>query len=189
MAIFITQARFTTDPSVQTTAAPQDRAQAVVRLVNQVEGKLIASYLTSGHYDILLIFEAPSHGKVEAALAIGAAASGLADLKTVRMLATGEMKDALGLQHGESPSEAQQDEAQQDAEVDAKAAAAILEAQRRSVENIQAGRPASYYITSPPVAPAASQAIPDPPATRREDAAKKGKALQSHREQDDGKSV
>lgn len=184
MAIFITQARFTTDPSAQTTAGPQDRAHAVVRLVAQVEGKLIASYLTSGHYDILLIFDAPSDGKVEAALAIAAAASGLADIKTVRMLATGEMKDAPNLQHDESPSEAQQD-----AELDAKAAAAILEAQRRSVENIQAGRPASYYIASPPVAPAASQAIPDPPATGREDASKKGKALQSHREQDDGKSV
>ena len=42
------------------------------------------------------------------------------------------------------------------AALDAKAAAAILEAQRRAVENIQAGLPASNYIASPPVAPAPS---------------------------------
>ena len=80
-------------------------------------------------------------------------------------------------------------EVQDGAEADAKAAAAILKAQQDTVENIQAGRPASYYFASPPVVPAPSRAAPAPRATKREDASKKGESLQSHTEQDDGKSV
>jgi uncharacterized protein with GYD domain len=168
MAIFITQARFKKEGSAEALAVPGDRAEAVARLITAVEGKLIASYLTSGHYDILLIFEAPSLEKVEPALAVAAAGSGLADLKTVTMLANSEMT-----------SEAQQD---------AKAAAEILQAQQETVDNVRAGRPAPYYM-APPLAPAPSHEAPAPPSTKREDASKKSKSLQSHQEQDDGKSV
>src|SRR5262245_46566647 len=94
MAIFITQARFATDQSAETTAVREDRAHAAARLIAQAEGKLIASYLTSGHYDVLLIFEGPSHDMVEATLAVAAAGNGIADLTTVRMLATGGLKSA-----------------------------------------------------------------------------------------------
>lgn len=176
MAIFITQARFATDGSTGMIAAPEDRAQAVGRLITAVEGKLIASYLTSGHYDILLIFEGPSHEKVEPALAVAAAVSGLSDLKTVTMLATSEMKSAAS-------------GAAEDAKEDAKAAAAILKAQQDTVENVQAGRPASYYIASPPVVPAPSRAAPAARATKREDVSKTKESVQSHQERDDDKSV
>jgi uncharacterized protein with GYD domain len=200
VAIFITQARFATDRSPETTAAREDRARAAARLVAQAEGKLIACYLTSGHYDILLIFEGPSHDKVEAALAVAAAGNGFADLKTVKMLATGETKSAAAGQAATTSSnpstgapargpDASTSEVQKGAEADAKAAAAILKAQQDAVENIQAGRPASYYFASPPVVPAPSQAAPAPRATKREGASKKGESLQSHTEQDDGKSV
>jgi uncharacterized protein with GYD domain len=184
MAIFITQARFTKDGSTGTTAAPEDRTEAVARLVAAVEGKLIARYLTSGHYDILLIFEGPSHEKLEPALAAAAAGSGLADLKTVRMLANSEMTS-------EAQEEAQEntrESASESATEDAKTAAAILQAQQQTVENIQAGRPAPYFI-APLLAPAQSQATPAPPSTKRKGASKKSKSLQSHEEQDDGKSV
>jgi hypothetical protein len=102
MAIFITQARFTKEGSAEALAVPSDRAEAVARLITAVEGKLIASYLTSGH--------------------------------------------------------------------------------------VRAGRPAPYYM-APPLAPAPSHEAPAPPSTKREDASKTSESLQSHQEQDDGKSV
>ena len=61
MATFVTQARFTKDGLNAMIAAPQDRAEVVGRLIAQVGGKLITCYLTSGDYDILLIFEASSY--------------------------------------------------------------------------------------------------------------------------------
>jgi uncharacterized protein with GYD domain len=61
MTTFITQARFTKGGLNGMIAAPEDRAEIVGQLIAQVGGKLIAYYLTSGEYDILLIFEGPSY--------------------------------------------------------------------------------------------------------------------------------
>src|SRR5437773_5413212 len=76
-------------------AAPEDRAEIVGRLIAQVGGKLIAYYLTSGEYDILLIFEGPSYEETVPALIVAAAESGAADLKTVTALTSSEMKSAF----------------------------------------------------------------------------------------------
>jgi uncharacterized protein with GYD domain len=86
MATFVTQARFTKDGLNDMIAAPQERAEIVGRLIAHVGGKLITCYLTSGEYDILLIFEGPSYGDTVPALIVAAADSGVADLKTVTAL-------------------------------------------------------------------------------------------------------
>jgi uncharacterized protein with GYD domain len=54
MTTFITQARFTKEGFNAMIAAPEDRAEIVGRLIAEVGGKLIAYYLTSGEYDIML---------------------------------------------------------------------------------------------------------------------------------------
>src|SRR6516162_2013363 len=95
MATFVTQARFTKDGLNAMIAAPQDRAEVVGRLIAQVGGKLITCYLTSGDYDILLVFEAPSYEDTVPALIVAAAESGIADLKTVTALTSSEMKSAF----------------------------------------------------------------------------------------------
>jgi uncharacterized protein with GYD domain len=95
MATFITQARFTKDGLNDMIAAPQDRAEVVGRLIAQAGGKLSACYLTSGEYDILLIFEAPSYEDTVPALIVAAAESGITDLKTVTALTSSEMKSAF----------------------------------------------------------------------------------------------
>src|SRR6478672_3844692 len=95
MTTFITQARFTKEGLKGMIAAPEDRAEAVGRLIAAVGGKLSAYYLTSGDYDILLIFEAPSYEDVVPALIVAAAGSGVADLKTVTALKSSEMKSAF----------------------------------------------------------------------------------------------
>jgi uncharacterized protein with GYD domain len=95
MAIFITQARFARDGLKGMIAAPEDASETVGRLIAQVGGKLIACYLTSGDYDILLIFEAPSYEDAVSALIVAAAENGVADLKTVTALTSSEIKNAL----------------------------------------------------------------------------------------------
>jgi uncharacterized protein with GYD domain len=182
---FITQARFTKDGLNGMIAAPEDRAEIVGRLIAQVGGKLIAYYLTSGEYDILLIFEGPSYEDTVPALIVAAAESGVADLKTVTALTSSEMKSAfvkagpiaasyrsaVARGAGSSSAEPQTDlsnlssqregETAREAQDDVKAATAILNAEKKAVEDIRAGRPAPYYF-APPVSAAPSQPATSP---------------------------
>src|SRR5262245_12357097 len=95
MATFIPQPRFTKDALTAMIAAPEERAEVVGQLIAQAGGKLISCYLTSGEYDILLIFEAPSYEDTVPALIVAAAESGVADLKTVTALTSSEIKSAF----------------------------------------------------------------------------------------------
>jgi uncharacterized protein with GYD domain len=172
MATFVTQARFTKDGLNDMIAAPQDRAEVIGRLIAQVGGKLTACYLTSGDYDILLIFEAPSYEDTVPALIVAAAESGIADLKTVTALTSSEMKSAFvkagpiaasyrsaaarpaapssaETQTHQSSSDFQREGgggAAQQAQDDVKAATAILDAEKRAVDDIREGRSAPYYF-------------------------------------------
>src|SRR6478672_899603 len=167
MTTFITQARFTKEGLKGMIAAPEDRAEAVGRLIAAVGGKLSAYYLTSGDYDILLIFEAPSYEEIVPALIVAAAGSGVTDLKTVTALNSSEMKGtfakagSIALSYrspGEgakgspalvtdAPNSDSQKEAKTEENKDpAKAAADILDARKKAVEDIAAGRPAPYYL-------------------------------------------
>ena len=171
MATFVTQARFTKDGLNAMIAAPQDRAEAVGRLIAQVGGKLITCYLTSGDYDILLIFEAPSYEDTVPALIVAAAESGIADLKTVTALTSSEMKSAFvkagpiaasyrsAAARPAAPSSAETQThlsnsdfqregggAAQEAQDGVKAATAVLDAEKRAVDDIREGRSAPYYF-------------------------------------------
>ena len=171
MATFVTQARFTKDGLNAMIAAPQDRAEVVGRLIAQVGGKLITCYLTSGDYDILLVFEAPSYEDTVPALIVAAAESGIADLKTVTALTSSEMKSAFvkagaiaasyrsAAARPAAPSSAETQPhlsnsdfqregggAAQEAQDDVKAATAVLDAEKRAVDDIREGRPAPYYF-------------------------------------------
>jgi uncharacterized protein with GYD domain len=171
MATFVTQARFTKDGLNAMIAAPQDRAEVVSRLIAQVGGKLITCYLTSGDYDILLIFEAPSYEDTVPALIVAAAESGIADLKTVTALTSSEMKSAFvkagpiaasyrsAVARPAAPSSAETQThlsnsdfqregggTAQEAQDDVKAATAVLDAEKRAVDDIREGRPAPYYF-------------------------------------------
>jgi uncharacterized protein with GYD domain len=156
----------------------EDRAEIAGRLIAQVGGKLIAYYLTSGEYDILLIFEGPSYEDTVPALIVAAAESGVADLKTVTALTSSEMKSAfvkagsiaasyrsaVARAAGSSSAEPQTDlsnpssqhegETAREAQDDVKAATVVLNAEKKAVEDIRAGRPAPYYFAPPVNRPA-----------------------------------
>jgi uncharacterized protein with GYD domain len=191
MTTFITQARFTKEGFNAMIAAPEDRAEIVGRLIAEVGGKLIAYYLTSGEYDILLIFEGPSYEETVPALIVAAAESGVADLKTVTALTSSEMKSAFvkagsiaasyrsADAHAATPSLAPQTglpnsssqrekEAASETQDNVKAATAILSAEKKAVEDIRAGSPAPYYF-APPVSAAPSQPATSPRSTNSAD--------------------
>jgi uncharacterized protein with GYD domain len=194
MTTFITQARFTKEGFNAMIAAPGDRAEIVGRLIAEVGGKLIAYYLTSGEYDILLIFEGPSYEETVPALIVAAAESGVADLKTVTALTSSEMKSAFvkagsiaasyrsADAHAATPSLAPQTglpnssshrekEAAPETQDNVKAATAILSAEEKAVEDIRAGSPAPYYF-APPVSAAPSQPATSPRSTNSADVKK-----------------
>jgi uncharacterized protein with GYD domain len=185
MAILIAQARFAADgpPGVAATPADPlkaDRLEAANRLVANFGGTLIVSYRISGDHDVLLIFEAASYE--EALQALGAAGSGLTDLKIVRVLAPNETKPAESRTEATNsrsqgvstapPAAAEPgahtaapgDEGTTD-DADAKAATRILDARKKAAEDIAAGRPAPYYLSAPmtpaPPKPARARANKD----------------------------
>jgi uncharacterized protein with GYD domain len=192
MAILIAQARFAADDPQGVAPAPADRLEAdrlkvdrleaANRLVANFGGTLIASYRTSGDHDVLLIFEAASYE--EALQALSAAGNGLADLKTVRVLAPHEPKPvesrtdaAISRSEGvntahptaaepRSRAAAPRDEwTTGEPDADAKAAGRILDARKKAAEDIAAGRAAPYYLSAPttpaPSTPARARASKD----------------------------
>src|SRR5262249_56083660 len=153
-------------------AAPEDRAEIVGRLIAQVGGQLIGYYLTSGEYDILLIFEGPSYEETVPALIVAAAESGVADLKTVTALTSSEMKSAFvkagsiaasyrsADAHAATPSltpqtglpnsgSQREEEAARETPDNVKAATAILSAEKKAVEEIPTGSPPPTYLPPP----------------------------------------
>ena len=169
MAILITTARFTADGTQGAVVAPAERAEAAGRLIARIGGTLIGCYRTSGDHDVLLVFEAASYEEAVPALDAAAAGSGVIDLRTVRVLASHETKTPLpesrtgaAIRPSEGVNAAQRAAAEPDAQppalpdaetstetaADAKAAARILEARKKSAEDIAAGRPAPYYLAT-----------------------------------------
>jgi uncharacterized protein with GYD domain len=169
MAILITTARFTADGTQGAVVAPAERAEAAGRLIARIGGTLIGCYRTSGDDDVLLVFEAASYEEAVAALDAAAAGSGVNDLRTVRVLASHETKTPLpesrtgaATRPSEGVNAAQRAAAEPDAQppalpdaetstetdADAKAAARLLEARKKSAEDIAAGRPAPYYLAT-----------------------------------------
>ncbi len=188
MAILITTARFTADGAQGgPLVPPSEHVEAAGRLIAGIGGTLIGCYRTSGDHDVLLIFEAPSYEEAVPALDAAAAGSGVIDLKTVRVLASHETKTPLpesrtgaAIRPSEGVNAAQRAAAEPGAqppalpdagtasetETDAKAAARILEARKKSAEDIAAGRPAPYYLATP-TTPAPSR--PNPARASKDD--------------------
>jgi uncharacterized protein with GYD domain len=188
MAILITTARFTADGAQGgPLVAPSGHVEAAGRLIARIGGTLIGCYRTSGDHDLLLIFEAPSYEEAVPALDAAAAGTGVIDLTTVRVLASNETETPLpesrtgaAIRPSEGMNAAQRAAAEPGAqppalpdagtasetEADAKAAARILEARKKSAEDIAAGRPAPYYFATP-TTPAPSR--PNPARASKDD--------------------
>ncbi len=92
MPIYITQGRYTRDAIKGMIVKPEDRADAVARLLSKAGGRLIGYYLTFGEYDFLMIAEAPSETQMAAALLAAASSGGVTDLRTTVAMTSVEAK-------------------------------------------------------------------------------------------------
>ena len=95
MPIYITQGRYTRDAIKGMIVKPEDRADAVSRLLSKAGGKLIGYYLTFGEYDFLTIAEAPSEVQMAAVLLAAGSGGGVSDLRTTVAMTAVEAKGAF----------------------------------------------------------------------------------------------
>ncbi len=92
MPIFITQGRYTREAIKGMVVKPEDRADAVSRLLSKAGGRLIGYYLTFGEYDFLVIAEAPSETQMAAVLLAAGSGGGVTGLRTMLAMTSIEAK-------------------------------------------------------------------------------------------------
>jgi uncharacterized protein with GYD domain len=95
LPIYITQGRYTRDAVKGMIIRPEDRADAVSRLLSKAGGRLVGYYLTFGEYDFLVIADIPNDIQAAAALLAAASGGGVTDLKTTVALTSVEAKGAF----------------------------------------------------------------------------------------------
>src|SRR5215469_15680568 len=81
MPIYISRGRFTSDAVKGMLAKPENREEAVAKLVKSVGGRLIGWYLTFGHYDWLSICEFRDEKAAASAVLAAAAGGSLSDVE------------------------------------------------------------------------------------------------------------
>jgi uncharacterized protein with GYD domain len=82
MPIYISRGRFTSDAIKNMVAKPENREEAVTKLVKSVGGRLIGWYLTFGPHDWLAISEFPDEKAAASAILAAAAGGSLSDIET-----------------------------------------------------------------------------------------------------------
>jgi uncharacterized protein with GYD domain len=104
MPVFITQGRYTREAVKGMMIRPEDRADAVSRLMSKAGGRLIGYYLTFGEYDFLAITEMPSETQMAAALLAAGGGGGVTDLRTTLAMTSLEAKGAFAAAGDIAPS-------------------------------------------------------------------------------------
>ncbi len=104
MPIYITQGRYTRDAIKGMIVKPEDRSDAIARLLSKIGGRLLGYYLTFGEYDFMAIAEAPNDVQMAAALLAAVSSGGVTDLRTTVAMTSVEAKGAFAaasdLSHG-----------------------------------------------------------------------------------------
>jgi uncharacterized protein with GYD domain len=95
MPTYILQGRYSTDAVRGMVNTPEDRAQAVAKLVEAVGGTLISYYVTFSDYDWLLVCETPGEQATAAAIVTALASGGVHDLKATVALTSAEATRAF----------------------------------------------------------------------------------------------
>jgi uncharacterized protein with GYD domain len=104
MPVFITQGRYTRDAIKGMIVRPEDRAEAVSRLISKAGGRLIGYYLTFGEYDFLSIAEMPGETQMAAVLLAAGSGGGVTDLRTTLAMTSIEAKGAFAAASDLAPS-------------------------------------------------------------------------------------
>ena len=104
MPIYVTQGRYTREDINGMIVKPEDRADAVSRLLSKAGGRLIGHYLTFGEYDFLVISEAPSETQMATVLLAVGSGGGVTDLRTTVAMTSVEAKGVFAAASDLAPS-------------------------------------------------------------------------------------
>jgi len=104
MPIFITQGRYTREAIKGMIVRPEDRAEAVSKLLSKAGGRLISYYVTFGEYDFLVIAEMPGETQMAAALLAAGSGGGVTNLRTTLAMTSIEAKGAFAAASDLAPS-------------------------------------------------------------------------------------
>ena len=95
MPIYVTRGRYSAESIKNLVANPEDRLPAVRILVEAAGAKLLNFYVTLGHYDFLVITEAPSAKEASAFILAAAAAGSVTDIETTEAFTSSEAKQVF----------------------------------------------------------------------------------------------
>jgi uncharacterized protein with GYD domain len=95
MPIYITRGRYSAESIRNLVANPEDRLPAVRNLVEAAGAKLLNFYVTLGHYDFLVITEAPSAKEASAFILAAASAGSVTDIETTEAFTSSEAKQVF----------------------------------------------------------------------------------------------
>jgi uncharacterized protein with GYD domain len=90
MPIYITRGRYSSESIKNLVAKPEDRYESVSKLVEAAGAKLLNFYVTLGHYDFLLITQAPSAKEASAFILAAASAGSVTDIETTEAFTSAE---------------------------------------------------------------------------------------------------
>ncbi len=91
MASFLVQASYTSEALASLIKNPENRTEVVKKVAKKLGGKLSASWLSFGEYDLVMVLEMPDNISI-ASFAIAAAAGG--SLKAVKTTPLMSIEDA-----------------------------------------------------------------------------------------------
>jgi uncharacterized protein with GYD domain len=95
MPIYITQGRYTREAVKGMIVRPEDRADAISRLLSKAGGRLLGYYVTFGEFDFLSVAEFPNDIQAAAALLAAASGGGVTDLRTTVAMTSVEAQGAF----------------------------------------------------------------------------------------------
>lgn len=95
MATWITQGRFTDKAIGGFVNKPEDRREAVSKLMESVGARLVHYWMTFGDFDFMIVVEGDNDLDMMGALLTAASTGTVADMRTVRAFTTAEAKNAM----------------------------------------------------------------------------------------------
>lgn len=104
MPTFIAQGRFSREAIQGLIARPEDRAEAVSKLMASIGGKLIGYYVTFGPTDFVVIVEAPNEVDMAAVAVAVAGSGGVASFETTLALPSAQAKEVFARAQSLAPA-------------------------------------------------------------------------------------
>ena len=95
MPYYLMQAAYTPEAWAAQEKKPQNRIAAIRPVVEKLQGKMIAGFLSFGQYDVVTIVELPSNVAAQTLSIAASAGGGIKDLLTTPLVTPEEAEQAM----------------------------------------------------------------------------------------------